>query len=111
MGRTVPSYRMALEFEIDRWKPFRKAIQSRESREAFDGLMDACRNQAMAGSAACNPVLFEPMVMSIFLDQAVRMQAVEERLCDLIWQDICTRIQPEGDKTLIPKQSKGESHA
>jgi hypothetical protein len=30
MGKTVPSYRMALEFEIERWKGFRKALQSKE---------------------------------------------------------------------------------
>ena len=35
MGKTVPSYRMALEFEIERWKGFRKALQSEEEREAF----------------------------------------------------------------------------
>jgi len=60
MGKTVPSYRMALEFEIEGWKPFRKALQSEEEREAFDWLMDMCRNNAMASSAACNPVIFEP---------------------------------------------------
>jgi hypothetical protein len=27
MGKTVPSFRMALEFEIERWKGFRKALE------------------------------------------------------------------------------------
>ena len=36
MGKTVPSYRMALEFEIDRWKGFREALPSEEEREAFE---------------------------------------------------------------------------
>jgi hypothetical protein len=56
MGKTVPSYRMALEMEIERWKGFRKALNSEEEREAFDVLMDMCRNNAMASGAACNPV-------------------------------------------------------
>jgi hypothetical protein len=43
MGKTVPSYRMALEFEVERWKGFRKALQSGEDREAFEELMDMCR--------------------------------------------------------------------
>jgi hypothetical protein len=47
LGKTVPSYRMALEFEIESWKPFRRALQSKEDLEAFDQLMDACRNNAM----------------------------------------------------------------
>jgi hypothetical protein len=44
MGKTVPSYRMALEEEIDKWEGFRKALHSEEEREAFDELMDMCRN-------------------------------------------------------------------
>jgi len=79
MGKTVPSYRMALEFEIERWKPFRKALQSEEEREAFDWLMDMCRNNAMASGAACNPVIFEPMVMSILLAQRKLLQELECR--------------------------------
>jgi len=67
MGKTVPSYRMALEFEIDTWRGFRKALTSDEDREAFDELMDMCRNNAMAAGNACNPIVFEPMVMSILL--------------------------------------------
>jgi hypothetical protein len=67
MGKTVPSYRMALEFEIDRWKRFRKALASEEDREAFEMLMDMYRNNAMASGAACNPIIFEPMVLSILL--------------------------------------------
>ena len=59
MGKTVPSYRMALEMEIESWKGFRKALNSEEEREAFDELMDMCRNNAMASGNACNPIIFE----------------------------------------------------
>ena len=58
MGKTVPAYRMALEFEIERWKGFKKALNSEEDREAFDELMDMCRSNAMASGAACNPIIF-----------------------------------------------------
>jgi hypothetical protein len=44
MGKTVPSFRMALEFEIERWKGFKKALTREEDREAFEELMDMCRN-------------------------------------------------------------------
>lgn len=69
MGKTVPAYRMALEWEIDRWKGFKKALNSEEDREAFETLMDMCRNNAAASSNACNPIIFEPMAMSILLAQ------------------------------------------
>ena len=66
MGKTVESYRMALEDEIRRWKGFADALR-RDDKEAFDALMDACRSYASAGSNATQPLLFEPMVMSILL--------------------------------------------
>ncbi|MCJ7634451.1 hypothetical protein MUP77_18920 [Candidatus Bathyarchaeota archaeon] len=101
MGKTVPSYRMALEFEIERWKYFRKALQSEEEREAFDWLMDMCRNNAMASGAACNPVIFEPMVMSILLAQRKLLQEVEYKLNEVLWQEICVQ---ENEKERESKQ-------
>ena len=98
MGKTVPSYRMALEFEIDGWKAFRKAIQNEEQREAFDILMDLCRNNAMASGNACNPVIFEPMVMSILLAQRKLLQEIEFKLYEILWQ-----------KSMPVKQVPGEN--
>ena len=101
MGKTVPSYRMALEFEIERWKGFRKALQSEEEREAFEWLMDMCRNNAMASGAACNPVIFEPMVMSILLAHQKLLQALEYKLNEALWQKICIQ---ENEKETKSKQ-------
>ena len=53
MGKTVPSYRMALEAEIARWRGFGKALRV-EEREAFEAIMDACRSYASSGSNATN---------------------------------------------------------
>jgi hypothetical protein len=83
MGKTVPTYRMALEFEIQRWKGFRKALNSEEDREAFNELMNMCRNNAMASGNACNPVIFEPMVMSILLAQQKRIRELEIRMHEI----------------------------
>jgi hypothetical protein len=80
MGKTVPSYRIALEFEIATWKGFRKALTSDEEKEAFDDLMDVCRNTAMASGNACRPIIFEPMAMSIMLDHQKKLRKLEENL-------------------------------
>ena len=85
MGKTVPSYRMALEAEIARWQGFARALRE-EEREALEGLMDACRNTASAGGNATNPIIFEPMVMSILLAQQMRIRQLEYKLNDLLWQ-------------------------
>lgn len=79
MGKTVESYRMALEDEIYRWSGFEKALRT-EDRQAFEALMDACRNYASAGSNATNPILFEPMVISILLSQQVKIIRLEKAL-------------------------------
>ena len=85
MGKTVPSYRMALEFEIERWKGFRKALPQESDREAFEALMDMCRNTAMASGNACNPIIFEPMVLSIVIAQHQRISRIEEQLHEIFW--------------------------
>ena len=79
MGKTVETYRMALDDEIRRWKGFAKALRS-EDREAFEALMDACRGYASAGSNAVQPILFEPMIISMLLSQQVRLQRLEKKL-------------------------------
>ena len=43
--------------------------------------MDACRNYASAGSNATNPILFEPMIMSILAQsQQVKISRLEKTL-------------------------------
>ena len=79
MGRIVESFRIALEGEISRWSGFARALR-RSDREAFDELMDASRNYASESICATNPILFEPMVMSIMLAQQVRIQKLERQL-------------------------------
>ena len=79
MGKTVESYRMALESEINRWNGFARALR-KDDREAFEELMDSCRNNAMAAGNACNPIIFEPMGISILLAQQVRTKQLEKDL-------------------------------
>jgi hypothetical protein len=82
VGKTVESYRMAVEDEIRRWNGFAKALR-KEDREAFDVLMDACRSYASAASNATQPLLFEPMIMSMLVSQQIRLQRIEKEFDDL----------------------------
>jgi hypothetical protein len=79
MDKTVESFRMALESEISRWNGFDRALR-KEDREAFDELMDMCRNYASESGNATNPIVFEPMVMSIILSQQLRIEKLEREL-------------------------------
>ena len=82
MGKTVESYRMALESEINRWNGFARALRS-EERQAFEALMDACRSYASAAGNATRPILFEPMMMSILLYQQMSLLRLQKELNDL----------------------------
>jgi len=79
MGKTVESYRMALEDEIRRWNGFAKALRSID-KEAFEELMDASRSFASAGSNATQPIIFEPMIMSMLLFQQEKLKKLEKAL-------------------------------
>ncbi len=82
MGKTVESFRIALEGEINRWSGFAWALR-KPDREAFDELMDMCRSFASASSCATNPIVFEPMIMSILLAQQKRIRQLECKLQNL----------------------------
>ncbi len=79
MSKTVESYRMVLEGEINRWSGFAKALR-KPDREAFDELMDMCRSYASEGSNTTKQIIFEPMILSILLAQQVRIQKLERQL-------------------------------
>ena len=79
MGKTVESYRVALDVELQRWSGFARALR-KEDREVFDQLMDTCRNFASAGSNSTRPVLFEAMMMSILLHQQKTINRLEKDL-------------------------------
>lgn len=82
MGRTVPSYRQALEAEIGRWESFRKALRGKDL-EAFDKMMNACRIYASAGGMATRPILAEAMFMSILLSQQKELMEIRESIARL----------------------------
>jgi len=79
MGKTIESYRVALDTEIHTWNGFAKALRA-DDREAFEQMTDACRNHASAGSNATRPEIFEPMVMSILLEQQRKLNRLEKEL-------------------------------
>jgi hypothetical protein len=70
-----------------------EAVQKSTAKQrragTFDMLMDMCRNNAMASGNACNPIIFEPMVISIPLAQKKLLMELEYKLNEVRWQKIC----------------------
>jgi len=70
---------MALENEIKRWDGFSRALRN-DDREAFEQMMNACRNYASAASNATRPVLLEAMFMSILLSQQKALMEIKREV-------------------------------
>ncbi len=68
MGRTVPTYRMALESIIRSWADFRRALP-KEDREVFDQMMSRARMHASASTYAALSDPVEGALLSILLEQ------------------------------------------
>jgi hypothetical protein len=64
MGRTIPSFRIALEMEKEEWKPYRNALDKSE-RKKFDEMWDIPRLYTSACSNSCQLVPLQPIIMSI----------------------------------------------
>jgi hypothetical protein len=79
LGKTVESYRMALDREVQRWSSFFRALR-KEDKEVFEQLIDVCRNYASAGSNSNRHVLFEPMILSILVDHKKTLNRLKKDL-------------------------------
>ena len=77
MCRTVPSYRMASEWEKKKWKPFRERLDKSE-RKIFDEMMSISRLYNVAGVGACKPVLLHPILMFIIFHHYKELKELEK---------------------------------
>ena len=82
MGRTVPSFRPALEHEIESWKDFKRALRP-EDQKIFDKLMNFARIHADAGSLSARPMLSEILFISFAIEQEKRIKSLEKRVQEL----------------------------
>ena len=82
MGRTVPSFRPALEHEIESWKNFKRALRP-EEQKIFNKLMNYARIHADAGSMSARPMLSEILFISFAVEQEKKIEMLEERVKEL----------------------------
>ncbi len=67
MGRTVPTYRLALEAMAQQWNDFRRALRKGD-REAFDQLLNKARMHASASTYAISMDPTESALLSMLLE-------------------------------------------
>ena len=77
MGRTVPTYRNALESEILSWRNFKRALRNNE-KAIFDDLMNTARNHATASMNVARFEVIEAVFMSILLEHQKEIESLKK---------------------------------
>ena len=73
MGRTIPTYRQALEERLKRWEAFGRLLTTPEEREAFERLQTGARRYVAQATYVGSPDLLESILLSVLLDLARRL--------------------------------------
>ena len=82
MGRTIPSFRIALEHEIVSWSQYRRSLGV-GSREVLDAMFNKARTYCSASSNAVRPVKFEGLFMAMAFDHARRLESLGIGIAEL----------------------------
>jgi hypothetical protein len=79
VGRTVPSWRIVVEGELERLARFRTFLRS-EDKDVFDDLLNQCRLYASFAGSMASPVKEIPLLMSMLFGQHKRLMDLEKRM-------------------------------
>ena len=63
MGRSIPSFRQLIEIELLNWSKFRKALPSKDEKEAFNTIFENAKLYTQYLSNANRPLPIEPVMM------------------------------------------------
>ena len=103
MGRTIPSWRMVVEKELEWMRNFGVFLRE-EDRIIFEDMMNQCKLYASYASTLCSPIKEVPLLISIIYGQH-----------KMLWEHerILTRLKfLEANKTNTPnpgEETKGET--
>jgi hypothetical protein len=115
MGRTIPSYQVAIDIEIAKWKTFRDALRKPE-RDIFEDMLLRSKLYASAAGIAVRPVVLEAMIMSILLDHHKRLLELVAKVEKLgnpegsrELEGIEKFLQPPSSASMLPCQTTIET--
>src|SRR3989442_5087772 len=82
MGRTIPSWRLVVDDEIERIGRFRSFLRV-EDKEIFDDLLRQCKHYAPYASTMASVVKEVPLMFSMLFGQHKMIWELEKRLAKL----------------------------
>src|SRR6266699_1370660 len=104
MGRTIPSWRLVVNDEIERIGRFRQFLRV-EDKEIFDDLLRQCKHYAPYASTMASVVKEVPLMFSMLFGQHKMIWELEKRLAKLEanqTQQSNSQIPAHGLETLVP---------
>jgi len=82
MGRSVPSWRMRVESELQNLMPFRRALGPVD-QAAFDALLNEVRQRRTAGGLLPSLNAWQPAVLSMLVGLMAEIERLSTRLDEL----------------------------
>ncbi len=79
MGRTVPTFTMVIQQEMESWTKFRRGLR-KEDQDALDELFRAARMQLASSAYAARPIPFESIAMSMMVSQQRVIQELRKQV-------------------------------
>jgi hypothetical protein len=95
MGRTIPSFRIALGREQREWKPFRNMLDKSEKKQFDEMLFDIPRLYISACSYSVQTVRLYPILMPILLHCHKQLTECLDQI-EQIGEEIATGFKEEG---------------
>ena len=82
IGRTLPTFRYALESELASWKLYRRGLRESD-RPYFDLICDFSMKHADSGSLVSRPIVSEVIFFSSLIEQQKQIIALENKIKEL----------------------------
>jgi len=79
MGRTIPSWRVVVDDELEKLKRFREFLRL-EDKEVYDDLLNQCKLYATYAGSMASPVKEVPLIISMLFGQHKRLMELEKRI-------------------------------
>ena len=79
MGRTIPSWRMVVEAEVEKLKRFKEFL-GQEDKVIFEDMLNRCRLLASAASVMASPQKQIPLIISMLFAHHKKLAELEKRL-------------------------------
>ena len=79
MGRTIPSWRMVVDYELEKLKRFQDFLRS-EDKEVYNDLLNQCKLYATYAGSMASPIKEVPLIISMLFGQHKRLMELEKRI-------------------------------